>query len=100
MIRCSLIYLLRSCGCCFFFSSRRRHTRLQGDWSSDVCSSDLEPLVGLDDRRQDLGAGRGGVVAVETHAVSYSMRQRKDQAPKARNASAVAARYRDRKSVV
>src|SRR5256885_10025473 len=27
--------------CAFFFSSRRRHTRLQGDWSSDVCSSDL-----------------------------------------------------------
>src|SRR5256885_11365270 len=27
--------------CFFFFSSRRRHTRLQGDWSSDVCSSDL-----------------------------------------------------------
>src|SRR5256885_7631672 len=26
-----------------FFSSRRRHTRLQGDWSSDVCSSDLPP---------------------------------------------------------
>src|SRR5205807_6300844 len=25
------------------FSSRRRHTRLQGDWSSDVCSSDLFP---------------------------------------------------------
>src|SRR5256885_16594348 len=29
----------------FFFSSRRRHTRLQGDWSSDVCSSDLAPRV-------------------------------------------------------
>src|SRR5437762_10687680 len=26
---------------CFFFSSRRRHTRYIGDWSSDVCSSDL-----------------------------------------------------------
>src|SRR5256885_6046004 len=26
-----------------FFSSRRRHTRLQGDWSSDVCSSDSAP---------------------------------------------------------
>src|SRR5205807_7929767 len=26
------------------FSSRRRHTRLQGDWSSDVCSSDLDAL--------------------------------------------------------
>src|SRR5436189_3524728 len=27
--------------CIFFFSSRRRHTRYIGDWSSDVCSSDL-----------------------------------------------------------
>src|SRR3712207_7960947 len=27
---------------CFFFSSRRRHTRYWRDWSSDVCSSDLE----------------------------------------------------------
>src|SRR5262249_57309788 len=26
----------------FFFSSRRRHTRLVSDWNSDVCSSDLE----------------------------------------------------------
>src|SRR5256886_6319862 len=28
-------------GSCFFFSSRRRHTRFDCDWSSDVCSSDL-----------------------------------------------------------
>src|SRR5688500_19376715 len=34
----------------FFFSSRRRHTRLQGDWSSDVCSSDLD-----DEREVDVG---------------------------------------------
>src|SRR2546430_8789451 len=27
----------------FFFSSRRRHTRFDCDWSSDVCSSDLKP---------------------------------------------------------
>src|SRR2546430_409089 len=27
---------------CFFFSSRRRHTRFDCDWSSDVCSSDLK----------------------------------------------------------
>src|SRR2546427_6950630 len=27
----------------FFFSSRRRHTRFDCDWSSDVCSSDLQP---------------------------------------------------------
>src|SRR5437867_4917134 len=29
----------------FFFSSRRRHTRSYGDWSSDVCSSDLPGVI-------------------------------------------------------
>src|SRR5256885_5438647 len=33
-----------------------------------VAVGDREPLVGLDDRRQDLGAGWGGVVRVEKHA--------------------------------
>src|ERR1039457_4830423 len=43
---------------CFFFSSRRRHTRLQGDWSSDVCSSDLGEIeVAI--RRQFDGLGDG-----------------------------------------
>src|SRR2546421_3541399 len=32
---------------CFFFSSRRRHTRSDRDWSSDVCSSDLLPEATL-----------------------------------------------------
>src|SRR2546427_6256239 len=37
MIRCeSFIFTF------FFFSSRRRHTRFDCDWSSDVCSSDLD----------------------------------------------------------
>src|SRR5215208_848865 len=31
--------------CCFFFSSRRGHTRWPRDWSSDVCSSDLGAFV-------------------------------------------------------
>src|SRR5699024_11282858 len=34
-------YLFLTHYCCFFFSSRRRHTRSKRDWSSDVCSSDL-----------------------------------------------------------
>src|SRR5256885_13111021 len=50
-----LIYQIRDdlvpAGLIFFFSSRRRHTRLQGDWSSDVCSSDLQ---------RDRGRGRLG----------------------------------------
>src|SRR5690554_7893873 len=32
--------------CFFFFSSRRRHTRCGRDWSSDVCSSDLDMRIG------------------------------------------------------
>src|SRR2546430_17377161 len=37
----------------FFFSSRRRHTRFDCDWSSDVCSSDLGSVYRFDlaDRR-------------------------------------------------
>src|SRR3989440_7093957 len=42
---CILLYFI-SCFF-FFFSSRRRHTRSDRDWSSDVCSSDLE-LLALD----------------------------------------------------
>src|SRR2546430_3966520 len=37
---------LRLCFLFFFFSSRRRHTRFDCDWSSDVCSSDLLQLLG------------------------------------------------------
>src|SRR2546430_15600200 len=33
--------------CVFFFSSRRRHTRFDCDWSSDVCSSDLNTHLHL-----------------------------------------------------
>src|SRR5256884_5212453 len=38
---------------CFFFSSRRRHTRCSRDWSSDVCSSDLK----LVRKREGMGMG-------------------------------------------
>src|SRR2546426_5933110 len=49
--------------CFFFFSSRRRHTRLQGDWSSDVCSSDLQRRarrVPGDEARRGARPRRGG----------------------------------------
>src|SRR2546427_3211274 len=36
----------------FFFSSRRRHTRFDCDWSSDVCSSDLDEILSRADPRQ------------------------------------------------
>src|SRR5256885_5083027 len=46
---CSLLDVM--CNFFFFFSSRRRHTRLQGDWSSDVCSSDLSTESEVEDAR-------------------------------------------------
>src|SRR5256885_6862088 len=53
----------------FFFSSRRRHTRLQGDWSSDVCSSDLFARR-LDRARGELKA-RGLDLLIATPSTSY-----------------------------
>src|SRR5256885_11830904 len=45
----------------FFFSSRRRHTRLQGDWSSDVCSSDLVTTARSGSSRVKRGIVRAGI---------------------------------------
>src|SRR5207248_8417084 len=48
---------------CFFFSSRRRHTRSYGDWSSDVCSSDLNDLAVLAAHDPGLGTcGKDGQI--------------------------------------
>src|SRR5438034_3710160 len=44
---------LSSFRACFFFSSRRRHTRSLCDWSSDVCSSDLENVAAALDLSED-----------------------------------------------
>src|SRR2546426_8583450 len=79
----------------FFFSSRRRHTRLQGDWSSDVCSSDLrqdeaggllpaldEPA--LDEQAVDAHARRG-----LGHALHY---RRPSRRGRSRNSSTIPVR--------
>src|SRR5215203_3646621 len=47
----------------FFFSSRRRHTRYWRDWSSDVCSSDLEL-----DRNSDRGVDEEALTVVRQQA--------------------------------
>src|SRR5256884_8584990 len=49
----------------FFFSSRRRHTRCSRDWSSDVCSSDLEKHRGSEDRFPAGGLADHRVAAYE-----------------------------------
>src|SRR5262249_56173023 len=73
----------------FFFSSRRRHTRLVSDWSSDVCSSDLdtgavrggEPAPGRDERVHDLAprALRRGEPGCEGTAADVLHRERSEE---------------------
>src|SRR5256885_4018761 len=62
----------------FFFSSRRRHTRLQGDWSSDVCSSDLAEVGYYTTSLavQDLERVRAalGVARIDLYGTSYGTR--------------------------
>src|SRR5437870_8144786 len=44
---------------CFFFSSRRRHTRWPRDWSSDVCSSDLRSYYNDEEHQERMALVRG-----------------------------------------
>src|SRR5215510_15906620 len=57
---------------CFFFSSRRRHTRWPRDWSSDVCSSDLDAEDGYRKDRQERADADGGVRARVTASTIMS----------------------------
>src|SRR2546430_17654356 len=55
----------------FFFSSRRRHTRFDCDWSSDVCSSRAEIKKGPMLSVNDLSLNFGGLRAVD--GVSFTV---------------------------
>src|SRR6266498_4278079 len=58
------------CVFCFFFSSRRRHTRCGRDWSSDVCSSDLEALSVTPFSPTSLERGIDGVLVSAARVIS------------------------------
>src|SRR5690242_21581313 len=62
----------------FFFSSRRRHTRLTCDWSSDVCSSDLGFAAGTGiSGHVSLGVGIHRVKRIpgEVAAIEHELRE-------------------------
>src|SRR2546430_10065981 len=63
----------------FFFSSRRRHTRFDCDWSSDVCSSDLCALVAAELRARPEGLKVGAYTS--PHLVSVQERIEVDGVP-------------------
>src|ERR1035441_10709844 len=61
----------------FFFSSRRRHTRCLSDWSSDVCSSDLEePARAIGICLQEGGIGPTDVQYIHYHGTSTELNDR------------------------
>src|SRR5207247_4315945 len=57
---------------CFFFSSRRRHTRSTRDWSSDVCSSDLGRSLDFRFRLNRRATRSGVTLEVVCHAFSQA----------------------------
>src|SRR5580704_5555638 len=61
---------------CFFFSSRRRHTRWTGDWSSDVCSSDLGQPGKLTLRPANLPVEQAATVGVSALTALQAIRDR------------------------
>src|SRR5437660_3926888 len=70
--------LVWRCSCCFpvmlhsrfFFSSRRRHTRWPRDWSSDVCSSDLDRVAIEEDHWQSLDMAEDVAPQIAHHALA------------------------------
>src|SRR5438876_8458006 len=56
----------------FFFSSRRRHTRWTGDWSSDVCSSDLDRTIEVAPVPESLGTPYDRTAPDGTRYVSFA----------------------------
>src|SRR5206468_5328898 len=56
----------------FFFSSRRRHTRSDRDWSSDVCSSDLSGKTGKLKALYVVGANPIGRLGIDPFAFAQA----------------------------
>src|SRR5437762_8158683 len=99
---CSFFFLLLlyfvGCLFFFFFSSRRRHTRYIGDWSSDVCSSDLGPKsIGIVSSAANLAPHVGHKIEVTGTAVP--VKEAEDMKPAPPKAPHYM-KLTDRKSVV
>src|SRR5215813_15058881 len=71
----------------FFFSSRRRHTRCGRDWSSDVCSSDLDAAITVPGRAPIHGTftiDTGCVCAVQMSSPFVDANKLLDAVPEAK----------------
>src|SRR5947209_14807984 len=101
----------------FFFSSRRRHTRYWRDWSSDVCSSDLDHVFGLGENENMIASDVAPLLAYTRNIIyledgEYAVADQKnvrvfdradrpvERPPKKIMWDAVMAEKEDRKSVV
>src|SRR5690606_39802718 len=78
------------CSFCFFFSSRRRHTRFSRDWSSDVYSSDLgarRPRAGA----SELACTGRGELEPSCRGALWNQRDERERAERDREAVGVEA---------
>src|SRR5256885_3786107 len=92
LLECSVYICISQCVSFFFFFSKQKPAyEIQGDWSSDVCSSDLNPLAGLvtdadakgpriggaalsADGRTLFAVGQTGLVAIDTATLKVRLR--------------------------
>src|SRR5689334_23618256 len=88
-----IVYLL----CFFFFSSRRRHTRWNCDWSSDVCSSDLLRTKAISYTRDHLKEIAAYAIAFASTVVTLSIAYGHKQANSEQLSTDVAARSEERR---
>src|SRR2546429_5543130 len=100
-------YVFCSGNSCFFYSGGRRHTRCSRDWSSDVCSSDLEVALPAFEFSADVSEGVGifrrhPVLKIRMPVVPLLEKPRRAQTELAEPAFAILApgHQADRKSVV
>src|SRR2546421_12012589 len=75
----------------FFFSSRRRHTRSDRDWSSDVCSSDLVVEAEVDLVELDVHAGDPELLLQQPRVLAADGARRREQQPEGERSTALVA---------
>src|SRR5206468_7923102 len=80
----------------FFFSSRRRHTRSDRDWSSDVCSSDLQPFGEFLDRITE-GAESARTPLRLGHRVIPPIARKRERTPEPQPAGILSPRSEERR---
>src|SRR5207253_8502383 len=86
-----------ACFVFFFFSSRRRHTRWPRDWSSDVCSSDLQDVMTLLKKEHGIEVKSASITIAEVVAREFVAKQARQRGLKVPSNASFADRSEERR---